>query len=157
MYNINTLYLLRHVSAIVRHHQRLYTKIFKNKCSWYTYIIIIMIITTFWNFIIVSYLLGFKYTGINPCLFCKINPLVLYHIAIDKRDAVSQSKFYYIRRRLLTKTKKCRRKQRILILYILCCAGVDFINGNNLVNFKIICKCIQLLVKGKQEYGAISL
>lgn len=57
-----------------------------------------MIIMIFCNFLIVSYPLGFKYTCINPCLFCKINPVVVYHITIYKRDAVSQSKFYYARR-----------------------------------------------------------
>lgn len=107
----------------------------------------------FCNFIIVSYPLGFKYTA----FFCKINPVVLYHITIGKRDAFNQSRFYCTCQRRLTKAKKCRRKQIILILYTLYFADVDFVNGNNLVNFTIICKYIRLLVKGKKEYGTLSL
>jgi hypothetical protein len=57
-----------------------------------------MIIIKYCNFITVSYPLGFKYTGINPCLFCKMYPVLIYHITIGKRAAVSQSKFYYTRR-----------------------------------------------------------
>jgi hypothetical protein len=51
------------------------------------------------NFIIVSYQLGFKYILVStPVFFCKICPVFVYNITIEKGAAVSQSKFYYTRR-----------------------------------------------------------
>jgi hypothetical protein len=43
-----------------------------------------MTIMTYCNFIALSYQIGFKYTGINPCPFCKIYPILLYHITTEK-------------------------------------------------------------------------